>query len=140
MPENNKSPAVCGSLSVTTGWAPIESAPKDGKHLVLWCASAERMIMEAAWSMTKGEWREWGIDGFGNMEWVRLEPYEIPTHWIRIVPPLPNPNRSTLSTSSARVAGNASTAKRDCQAKSRFMPNNSGQTDAENQPKKHTDK
>ena len=70
-------------------WAPIETAPKNGKQLILWCASAERMILEAMWSMRKGEWVEWSISGFGNMEWVRLEPYEIPTHWMRVEPPLP---------------------------------------------------
>ena len=87
---NNLPEKQTPSVSLNVCWAPIETAPKDGKQLILWCASAERMIMAAAWSTTKNIWVEWDRDGFGNMDLVRLEPYEIPTHWMRVEPPTAN--------------------------------------------------
>jgi hypothetical protein len=66
-------------------WNTIETAPKDGTEIVLWCDTAKSMLMRCRWE--SGEWREWNIGGFDNMGWQKLEPYEKPTHWMRVLPP-----------------------------------------------------
>jgi hypothetical protein len=66
-------------------WQPIETAPKDGESLVLWCEKSEQMILDAAWKC--GQWREFTLDGYDNLSWRALEPWQKPTHWMRIVPP-----------------------------------------------------
>jgi len=69
-------------------WKSIDTAPKDGSDLVLWCETSKQMLMGCRW--VNGCWKEYSINGFGRMDWCRLESYEIPTHWLRLVPPLPN--------------------------------------------------
>lgn len=64
------------------GWLPIETAPKDRVPIDVWCRNGER-VPNAQWM--GNAWREWGMNGFESMEWVKLE-YE-PTHWM----PLPAP-------------------------------------------------
>lgn len=67
-------------------WRPIETAPKDGSLIDLWCGDYER-VADAKWDTKRRAWVEWGIDGFDCMEWVRLPDYYKPTHWM----PLPEP-------------------------------------------------
>ena len=68
-------------------WQKIETAPRDGTEIVLWCAHGGRMLMSCRWSGV--EWKEYCIGGFDSMGWYNLESYEKPTHWMRLIPPDP---------------------------------------------------
>lgn len=68
-------------------WDTIETAPKDGSEIVLWCQSAQAMLSKCRWSARWSCWEEWDLDLAGEMAWLNLEPYEIPTHWIKLTPP-----------------------------------------------------
>ena len=67
-------------------WQPIETAPKDGTIIVLWCQSAKEMLLDCSWDNKRG-WTSWDIGGFDQMGYWKLEPYEVPTHWMLITPP-----------------------------------------------------
>jgi hypothetical protein len=73
---------------MTSDWKTIESAPTDGREIVLWCEKSQSMLHRCRWE--RNEWREWGIGGFDSMGWQKLEPYEKPTHWLELVPPIEN--------------------------------------------------
>ena len=64
------------------GWGDISTAPKDGTLVDLWTSYGER-VAGAKW--TNGVWREWALDGFDSMGWVRLE--GTATHWMPLPPP-----------------------------------------------------
>ena len=64
------------------GWEDISTAPKDGTLVDLWASYGER-VAGAKW--TNGVWREWALDGFDSMGWVRLE--GTATHWMPLPPP-----------------------------------------------------
>jgi len=66
-------------------WQPIETAPKDGTEIVLWCENCNSLIHQAKW--IRDNWREYRIGGFDCMDWYQLEPYEKPSHWMIIIPP-----------------------------------------------------
>ena len=69
-------------------WQPIETAPKDGTEIVLWCENCKSLILRASWRDDK--WKEWRLNLFDNMAWCLLEPYEKPSHWLQIIPPANN--------------------------------------------------
>ncbi len=60
-----------------TGWQPIETAPRDGRTLLLWVPRLE-MVIFGRWSVELDGWKQW------------LSYFEItePTHWMLIEPPL----------------------------------------------------
>lgn len=65
-------------------WQPIETAPKDGRKILLWCPTLNNMI-QAQWRVHDmgGEWVDiWNNDPIEDMQGVAY-----PTHWM----PLPNP-------------------------------------------------
>lgn len=66
-------------------WQPIETAPKDGTEIVLWCSRREQLIHPAKWF--KNKWCEYTIDDFDSMGWQSLKVYDEPTHWFQIIPP-----------------------------------------------------
>ena len=66
-------------------WQSIDTAPKDGTEIALWCKNADLLLLKCKWE--KNMWRTWEIDGFDGMDWCKLEVYELPTHWMKIVPP-----------------------------------------------------
>lgn len=69
-----------------TPWAPIESAPRDGTEVVLWCDSSQTLIRAAKWR--NGGWAEWGPSEFSSEhDWRKLESYTKPTHWHKLTPP-----------------------------------------------------
>ena len=75
-----------------TDWRPIETAPRDGTHLLLF-DDRDRMLIEADIAIgwwQDGEWRDWGDIGCSG-----LFPYE-PTHWM----PLQEPPRRARPTTS----------------------------------------
>jgi hypothetical protein len=51
-------------------WLPIESAPKDGTLVDLWCPTSRERIPDAKWD--RGCWRDWGVDGFDNTGWLAI--------------------------------------------------------------------
>jgi hypothetical protein len=61
------------------GWQPIETAPKDGTVIDLWCGG-ERYA-DCQWY--KNEWREYRYDDFDSLALLPVE--RLPTHWM----PLP---------------------------------------------------
>lgn len=66
-------------------WQPIETAPHY-RLVDVWTRAGER-VADAQW--LKGAWRQWSIDSFGCMDWVRLD--SEPTHWM--LPPEPPAQR-----------------------------------------------
>lgn len=62
-------------------WKKIESAPRDGRNVMLWADGA----VIAKWSRQQAPAFPWLTDG--GSEAIR---HDIPTHWM----PLPNPPQS----------------------------------------------
>lgn len=63
-------------------WQPIETAPKNGRDLILWFPKIKR-VQACAWKSPNGYYAAaWSADG----QWI---PYE-PTHWM----PMPDPPRA----------------------------------------------
>lgn len=65
-------------------WQPIETAPKDGTAVDLWCSNQMERYTDCIFH--NGHWQRLDLD-FDRMEWVKLESYEAPTHWMS--PPEP---------------------------------------------------
>lgn len=65
-----------------SNWQPIETAPKDGTKIDVWCPGYGR-IADARF--VEGRWREWGINECDQMTWVQIG--DRITHWM----PLPEP-------------------------------------------------
>lgn len=61
-------------------WRPIESAPKDGTYVDLWCIPDGRRTDAR---FINGHWHEWADSGFERMEWCKITLRA--THWM----PLP---------------------------------------------------
>jgi len=61
-------------------WKPIESAPKDGRSILL--AKAGVWVGEGYWSDYDDTWREPNNNGTDEWGW----PLE-PTHWMPLPPP-----------------------------------------------------
>lgn len=74
-----------------SGWQPIETAPKDGTKVDLYSVDRKERYPDCKW--LKNEWHYWGLDGFDNMDWVRLGKYENPSHWMPL-PSLPKQESS----------------------------------------------
>jgi hypothetical protein len=87
-------------------WQPIETAPKDGSEIVLWCAKSKSLIVKCCWSVIRGKWVEWAIDGFDYLDWCPLEPHDKPTHWLRIIPPPASDHRCSPEASATTNGGN----------------------------------
>jgi hypothetical protein len=64
------------------GWQPIETAPKDGTHILAWLPNfreygGEPHVMTVKWT---GPWTGWSIPGHGQLN---------PTYWMpQLSPPL----------------------------------------------------
>ena len=70
-------------------WEPIETAPKDGTEIVLWCAVSKSLLTKCRWMKKKYSdlgWHQWLLDA-GSVPFQRLESYEVPTHWMEIKVP-----------------------------------------------------
>lgn len=68
-------------------WQPIETAPKDGTEVDLWCG--RERYTDCQWQ--KKEWCEWRYDDFDSLA---LLPVDIPaTHWM----PLPAAPKDEVS-------------------------------------------
>ena len=65
-------------------WQPIETAPKDGRSLVLYCETFDALFHDCIWK--DGRWKVWDVDGFDNMEYCNINGYE-PTYWFEITKP-----------------------------------------------------
>ena len=66
-------------------WQPIETAPKDGRKLVLY--AYETFLYPCKWDDKRKCWLQWNMDGFETLGWCKLESYEVPTHWLELVIP-----------------------------------------------------
>ena len=62
-------------------WQPIETAPKDGTHVLMY---RDLCIAEAWWQLDVfGKYYEWGGHGWSYPEWDQ------PTHWMpKPAPPI----------------------------------------------------
>jgi hypothetical protein len=74
----------------TVKWQPIETAPKDGTKVVLYCPSNDTFIFDAvyrkvAFSNSRSDWHEW--DGEYVGAWSKLPDWFKPTHWMIVTPP-----------------------------------------------------
>ena len=72
-------------------WQPIETAPKDGRHILLWLPEPWGLVEKARWY---GPWNNWQV-GAIPADPMREEYFglgsSVPTHWM----PLPSPPLST---------------------------------------------
>ena len=73
-------------------WQPIETAPKDGTHILACGVSTQEEIGVIAWNEGCGEWR-YQADGFDAIEsqgdrWCDMCVMSIPSHW-QPLPTLP---------------------------------------------------
>lgn len=84
-------PALNDPIAPATGvaiplvrWRPIETAPKDGSDMLLWCSNSEPRIVQ-------GRWAEFGGEGWWGFSESLLSDIvgqiEDATHWM----PLPSP-------------------------------------------------
>jgi hypothetical protein len=79
----NQSPTPdCGSLSVTTGWAPIESAPKTKRAILAYCADNLCQYV-IAWDEDYKIWRHFA-------GWIPTN--NKMTHWMSLPAPPSLPN------------------------------------------------
>lgn len=86
-----------GPAPALQGWQPIESAPKDGTPVDLWCANSEfpNRVTDAQWRKpTESEWFVHGGDGMKTADAQWLDPLgwpmtgdDAPTHWQPLPPP-----------------------------------------------------
>lgn len=77
---------------MTDEWRPIETAPRDGTHILMYSADAmlPRMFL-AFWSLYPSEYMQAnGIDGEWSYTWEAQEVEVEPTHWM----PLPEPPKT----------------------------------------------
>lgn len=66
-------------------WRPIDTAPKDGTYIILAHFGEDGVeVVGGDWNLYPKEGQE-GLHGF--RAWI-----DDPTHWMPIVPPLPNPS------------------------------------------------
>jgi hypothetical protein len=76
-------------MGATVKWQPIETAPKDGTKVVLYCSSSDTYIFEATYRkavfMDNSDWHIWDGEYIGA--WARIRDWEKPTHWMIITPP-----------------------------------------------------
>jgi hypothetical protein len=62
-------------------WQPIETVPKDGTAVLIYCPT-ENCIVSSRWRQDGDDGRWYGTDPMGRLNWIQL-----PTHWM----PLPAP-------------------------------------------------
>jgi len=84
----NKRPDGGAQHVIKEGWQPIETAPKDGSEILIYCGAPWAKIEKAKWYAPWANWltgnfpvdpaRESGTYGIGSF---------VPTHWM----PLPTP-------------------------------------------------
>ena len=71
---------------IGTVWFPIGTAPKDGTIVTLFSERSNALMLECKWS--RGHWCQWGVDDCcATSGFSRLESYEEPSHWMRVLPP-----------------------------------------------------
>lgn len=75
---------AASAASVPDGWQPINTAPKDGTEIDVWCKVCGR-VPDAVFNTKKNRWEYVGLDMFDEMDWIELE-YP-PTHWMPLPPP-----------------------------------------------------
>jgi hypothetical protein len=64
------------------GWRPIETAPKDGTHILMWRPSKAGAVVKEAWWQTDSPFGPgWGGHGWMYSTWLQ------PTHWMPLPPP-----------------------------------------------------
>lgn len=74
------------------GWLPIESAPKDGTHiLVMYMHIDTQCVFNAFW-INQEDWMQDDQEGWWSYQHsevsrIKLEDFMTPTHWM----PLPSP-------------------------------------------------
>jgi hypothetical protein len=65
-------------------WQPIETAPKDGTHILIYCPEEKRIVSSWWWNQPKtkrgGAW--YGTDPMDRLNWIQF-----PTHWTPLPPP-----------------------------------------------------
>lgn len=69
-------------------WQSIDSAPKDGRSIVLWCENSQTLLLDMIWH--KGNWYEWRAgqcDEIDAEDYFPIHPEDIPSHWFEIIPP-----------------------------------------------------
>lgn len=71
------------------GWQPIETAPKDGTEIDVWCV--DHRVANAWWCNADNKWRTYGDD---RITWTHQ-----PTHWM----PLPEAPNAKFSGAHADV-------------------------------------
>jgi hypothetical protein len=64
-------------------WQPIETAPKDGRSIVLYCEAADEILHDCIWE--DDQWKVWEFDGFYDDRYCVI--YHQPTHWFEITKP-----------------------------------------------------
>jgi hypothetical protein len=70
---------------IEMNWQKIETAPKDGREIVLWCENIKLLIPVATWE--RDRWYEVFIDDNADETWRIIDPQAQPSHWLEIIPP-----------------------------------------------------
>jgi hypothetical protein len=68
-------------------WQTMETAPKDGREIVLWCEDAQLLVHAATWE--RNRWYEIYIDEVEGETWRTIDPSATPSHWLELIPPCP---------------------------------------------------
>ena len=58
-------------------WQLIETAPRDGTGLLLWCAEMNEPVI-GRWSVDNATIREWWVDSWAPPD------FDSPTHWMAL--------------------------------------------------------
>jgi hypothetical protein len=102
-------PAVLASTEETTGWQPIETAPRDNKRSLYLARFVDGELQELDFAGSWEYWQEsWELAHINGYDWCSANGIEEPTHWAYEDGPPP-----FSATTEAGTASATATARQD---------------------------